>query len=160
MADEQQVLLTAEGKRKLEEELEYLKTTRRQENKARLQQAIDFGDISENSEYDDAKNEQAFIEGRIIELENTLPRVKIITESKGKKSKKKVTMGSIVTIEDIELGEQMTYSLVGSIEANPLKQKISNESPVGSAILGASAGQEVTVHAPAGNIIYRIIDIK
>ncbi|MBQ1252260.1 MAG: transcription elongation factor GreA [Firmicutes bacterium] len=157
MSEEQEVLLTAEGFKKLEEKLEHLKTVRRKEVAARIKQAIDFGDLSENSEYDDAKNEQAFIEGSIVELENKLARAKIIEEEV---ETKKVVMGCTVELEDIEFGETMTYTLVGSMEADPMEFKISNESPVGSAILGQTVGSVVDVKAPAGNIKYKIIDIK
>ena len=157
MSEEQEVLLTAEGLKKLEEKLENLKTVRRKEVAARIKQAIDFGDHSENSEYDDAKNEQAFIEGSIVELENKLAHAKIIEEGTGAK---KVMMGSTVELEDIEYGETMTYTIVGSMEADPMENKISNESPVGSAILGATVGSIVDVKAPAGTIQYKILDIK
>ena len=157
MSEEQEVLLTAEGLKKLEEKLENLKTVRRKEVAARIKQAINFGDLSENSEYDDAKNEQAFIEGSIVELENKLAHAKIIEEGTGAK---KVMMGSTVELEDIEYGETMTYTIVGSMEADPMENKISNESPVGSAILGATVGSIVDVKAPAGTIQYKILDIK
>ncbi|MGI5874700.1 MAG: transcription elongation factor GreA [Bacillota bacterium] len=157
MSDTQEVLLTAEGFKKLEEKLENLKTVRRKEVAARIKQAIDFGDLSENSEYDDAKNEQAFIEGSIVELENKLAHAKIIEEDTGAK---KVGMGCTVVLEDVEYGETMVYSIVGSMEADPMENKISNESPVGSAILGKTVGSVVNVQAPAGTIQYKIIDIK
>lgn len=157
MNEEQEVLLTAEGLKKLEEELENLKTVRRKEVAARIKQAIDFGDLSENSEYDDAKNEQAFIEGKIVELGNKLAHAKIIEEET---DAKKVVMGTTVTLEDIELGETMTYTMVGSMEADPMEFKISNESPVGGAILGKKVGTVVEVSAPAGTLKYKIIDIK
>ncbi len=158
MSEEQEVLLTAEGLKKLEEKLENLKTVRRKEVAARIKQAIDFGDISENSEYDDAKNEQAFIEGSIVELENKLAHAKIIEEENT--GTKKVSMGCTVELEDVEYGETMTYTLVGSMEADPTEFKISNESPVGSAILGKTIGTVVNVEAPAGVIQYKIKDIK
>lgn len=157
MSEEQEVLLTAEGLKKLEDELENLKTVRRREVAARIKQAIDFGDLSENSEYDDAKNEQAFIEGRIVELSNKLAHAKIIEEGGGNK---KAIMGSTVVLEDLELKEKMTYTIVGSMEADPMVNKISNESPVGSAILGKAVGAVVDVQAPAGILKYKITDIK
>lgn len=141
----------------LEKELNYLKTTREREIAAMIAEARSYGDLSENSEYDDAKNEQAFIEGSIVELENKLAHAKIIEEGTGAK---KVMMGSTVELEDIEYGETMTYTIVGSMEADPMENKISNESPVGSAILGATVGSIVDVKAPAGTIQYKILDIK
>lgn len=157
MSEEQEVLLTAEGFKKLEEKLENLKTVRRKEVAARIKQAIDFGDLSENSEYDDAKNEQAFIEGQIVELQDKLAHAKIIEEDTGAK---KVVMGCTVELEDIEYKETMVYTLVGSMEADPMEARISNESPVGAAILGRTVGSVVDVQAPAGVIKYRIINIK
>lgn len=157
MSEEQEVLLTAEGFKKLEDELEHLKTVRRREVAARIKQAIDFGDLSENSEYDDAKNEQAFIEGRIVELGSKLSHAKIIMEAGGAK---KAVMGSTIVLEDLETGEKMTYTLVGSMEADPMQNKISNESPVGHSILGKAVGAVVDVQAPAGVLKYKITDIK
>lgn len=157
MSEEQEVLLTAEGFKRLEDELENLKTVRRREVAARIKQAIDFGDLSENSEYDDAKNEQAFIEGRIVELGNKLSHAKIIMEAEGAK---KAVMGSTIVLEDLEFGEKMTYAIVGSMEADPTQNKISNESPVGRAILGKAVGAVVDVQAPAGTLKYKITDIK
>ena len=158
MSESQEVFLTAEGFKKLEEKLENLKTVRRKEVAARIKQAIDFGDLSENSEYDDAKNEQAFIEGSIVELEDKLAHAKIIEEEDS--GAKKVSMGCTVVLEDIEYGENMVYSIVGSMEADPMENKISNESPVGEAILGKTVGSVVDVEAPVGTIQYKIIDIK
>ncbi len=158
MSESQEVFLTAEGFKKLEEKLENLKTVRRKEVAARIKQAIDFGDLSENSEYDDAKNEQAFIEGSIVELEDKLAHAKIIEEEDS--GAKKVAMGCTVVLEDIEYGENMVYSIVGSMEADPMENKISNESPVGEAILGKTVGSVVDVAAPVGTIKYKIIDIK
>jgi transcription elongation factor GreA len=157
MSEEQEVLLTAEGFKKLEDELENLKTVRRREVAARIKQAIDFGDLSENSEYDDAKNEQAFIEGRIVELGSKLSHAKIIMEAAGAK---KAMMGSTIVLEDMETGEEMTYTIVGSMEADPMQNKISNESPVGHSILGKAVGAVVDVQAPAGTLKYKITDIK
>jgi transcription elongation factor GreA len=157
MSEEQEVLLTAEGLKKLEDELENLKTVRRREVAARIKQAIDFGDLSENSEYDDAKNEQAFIEGRIVELGNKLAHAKLI---EGEVCAKKAVMGCTVVLEDMEFGEKMTYTIVGSMEADPMQNKISNESPVGRAILGKAIGTTVNVQAPVGTLKYKITDIK
>lgn len=157
MAD-QKMILTKDGLKKLQDELENLKSVRRIEVAERIKQAIAFGDISENSEYDDAKNEQAFIEGRIQELEQKLRNVEVISEEK--KSKSVVTMGCKVVVRDMELGEDMEYTLVGTAEADPEAMRISNESPVGAAILGQKVNKVVEVQAPVGTIKYKIIKIK
>ena len=157
MAD-QKMILTKDGLKKLQDELENLKSVRRIEVAERIKQAIAFGDISENSEYDDAKNEQAFIEGRIQELEQKLRNVEVISEDK--KSKKEVTMGCTVVVRDMELEEDMEYTLVGTAEADPEAMRISNESPVGAAILGQKVGKVVEVQAPVGAIKYKIMKIK
>ena len=157
MAD-QKMILTKDGLKKLQDELENLKSVRRIEVAERIKQAIAFGDISENSEYDDAKNEQAFIEGRIQELEQKLRNVEVISDEK--KSKKEVTMGCTVIVRDMELEEDMEYTLVGTAEADPEAMRISNESPVGAAILGQRVNKVVEVQAPVGTIKYKIIKIK
>ena len=157
MAD-QKMILTKDGLKKLQDELENLKSVRRIEVAERIKQAIAFGDISENSEYDDAKNEQAFIEGRIQELEQKLRNVEVISEEK--KSKSVVTMGCTVVVRDMELEEDMEYTLVGTAEADPEAMRISNESPVGAAILGQKVNKVVEVQAPVGTIKYKIIKIK
>ncbi|RKW65496.1 MAG: transcription elongation factor GreA, partial [Veillonella sp.] len=142
MAEVKETLLTAEGLKKLEEELNYYKSVRRIEVAERIKIAISYGDISENSEYDDAKNEQAFIEGHIIELENKINTAKIIDENvKGDT----VTVGSKVTLLDEEFNEELDYTIVGSSEADPFNNRISNESPVGVAILGKAKGDKVEV---------------
>lgn len=151
-------ILTQDGLKKLEEELEKLKVVRRAEVAERLKEAISLGDISENSEYDDAKNEQAFIEGRIQELEVKLRNVEVISDEK--KSRTVVSMGCCVVVRDLELEEDMEYTLVGSAEADPAEGKISNESPVGEAILGQKVGATVDVHAPAGTLRFKIVKIK
>lgn len=133
MAEVKETLLTAEGLKKLEEELAHYKSVRRIEVAQRIKTAIEYGDISENSEYDDAKNEQAFIEGHIIELENKINTAKIIDE---KTRKNVVSVGSKVKLLDEEFNEELDYVIVGSSEADPFNNRISNESPVGSAILG------------------------
>ena len=155
---DQKMILTKDGLKKLQDELENLKSVRRIEVAERIKQAIAFGDISENSEYDDAKNEQAFIEGRIQELEQKLRNVEVISEDK--KSKKEVTMGCTVVVRDMELEEDMEYTLVGTAEADPEAMRISNESPVGAAILGQKVGKVVEVQAPVGTIKYKIMKIK
>ncbi len=157
MAD-QKMILTKAGLKKLQDELDNLISVRRIEVAARIKQAREFGDISENSEYDDAKNEQAFIEGRIQELEQKLRNVEVISDEK--KSKKEVTMGCTVIVRDMELEEDMEYTLVGTAEADPDAMRISNESPVGAAILGQKVGKVVEVQAPVGTIKYKIMKIK
>ena len=157
MAD-QKMILTKDGLKKLQDELENLISVRRIEVAERIKQAIAFGDISENSEYDDAKNEQAFIEGRIQELEQKLRNVEVISEEK--KPKNVVTMGCKVILRDMEFNEDMEYTLVGTAEADPEAMRISNDSPVGAAILGQKVNKIVEVQAPVGTIKYKIIKIK
>ncbi len=153
---EKRVMLTKDGYDKLVEKLNYLKSVRRIEVAERLKAAIALGDLSENSEYDDAKNEQAFLEGEILDLEKKIRNSDIIKNE----SSDTVQMGSKVTVLDTELEEEETYMVVGSTEADPDEFKISNESPLGSAILGGKKGSIVEVHAPAGIIKYKIVDIK
>ena len=155
---EKEVILTEEGLKKLEEELEYLKSVKRREVAERIKQAIEFGDISENSEYEDAKNEQAFIEGKIITLEKKLRNAKIIDDSEVDTNV--VSIGSKVLLKDLEYGDEFEYILVGSMEADPTANTISNESPVGQAILGKAKGTIVEVNVPAGLLKYQILDIK
>ena len=155
--DEKETFLTPEGLRKLEEELEHLKVVKRKEVAERIKQAKDFGDLSENSEYEDAKNEQAFVEGRILTLDAMLRSVKVIDNHDTRSDV--VTIGSTVRVTD-ETGEDVTYTIVGSAEADPINDKISNESPVGRALLGKRKGQAVTVQAPAGAIRYTVKAIK
>lgn len=155
--EEQEVLLTREGLQRLEEELETLKTVRRQEVADRIKQAIEFGDISENSEYEDAKNEQAFIEGTIMDLDKKLRHARIIDDDDV--DVEKVSVGTTVILEDIDVGDKTEYTIVGSMEADPLKNRISNESPVGSAILGQTVGSVVEVGVPAGTIKYKVLNI-
>jgi transcription elongation factor GreA len=154
---EKEVILTVEGLKKLEDELEQLKTVKRREVAERIKQAIGFGDISENSEYEDAKNEQAFIEGSILTLEKMLRNAKIIDDEN--LDTKVVSLGSTVLLKDLEYGDEFTYTIVGSVEANPGANKISNESPVGKAILGQPKGYTVEVNVPAGQLKYQILDI-
>ena len=153
MADKE-VILTLEGLNKLEKEIEYLKTVRRREVAERIKQALDFGDISENSEYEDAKNEQGFIEGRILAIEKMLRNVRIIDDQEVTLTE--VGLGSKVTLLDVETGEQFEYSIVGSAEADPFNSRISNESPVGKALLGRKVGEELEVKVPVGVLRYRI----
>ena len=154
---EKKTKLTQDGYDKLVEKLDYLKSERRLEIAERLKAAIALGDLSENSEYDDAKNEQARLETEIIELEAKLRNSEIIQSAA---STGKVTIGSTVTVRDVELDMTETYMIVGSTEADPDNNKISDESPVGAAIIGKSAGQIVQVHAPAGILDFEIVEIK
>lgn len=153
-----EILLTQEGYDKLESELELLKTTRRKEVAERLKVAISFGDLSENAEYDEAKKEQAALEERIMKLENMI-RVAVIIDEENV-DLDTVTIGSIVKIYDCEFDEEVEYTVVGSAEADPYKFKISNESPVGRALLGRKKGDEVEVTVPEGLIKLKILDIK
>ena len=157
MAEVKETLLTAEGRKKLEEELAHYKSVRRIEVAQRIKTAIEYGDISENSEYDDAKNEQAFIEGHIIELENKINTAKIIDE---KTRKNVVSVGSKVKLLDEEFNEELDYVIVGSSEADPFNNRISNESPVGSAILGKKKGATVEVNTPDGVATFKILAIS
>ena len=155
---EQDVLITIEGLRKMEEELEHLKTVRRKEVAGRIKQAIEFGDISENSEYEDAKNEQAFIEGSILALEKKLKNARVVDDSNVNIDV--VSEYSTVTLLNMGTNEEITYQIVGSVEAKPFEGKISNESPVGKAVLGHPVDSELTVAVPAGELHLRIISIS
>lgn len=157
MADKR-VVLTEEGLKKLEEKLEYLKSVRRLEVADRLKAAIALGDLSENSEYDDAKNEQAFIEGEILTLESQIRNSEIIKADDSNKDV--VHLGNTVVIKDMEYDEDETYTIVGSTEADTTEGKISNESPVCMAILGKTVGTVVQVKVPAGTLEYKIVEIK
>ncbi len=155
---DKEVILTQDGLKKLEDELENLKSVKRREVAERIKVAIGYGDISENSEYEDAKNEQAFIEGRIITLEKMLRNARIINNDEINTDI--VGVGATVIVKDLEFGDTMEYTIVGTAESDPLNNKISNESPVGKAILGKQKGTTVDVNVPAGVIQYTIIDIK
>lgn len=155
---DKEVLLTPDGLKRLEEELENLKSVKRREVAERIKIAIGYGDISENSEYEDAKNEQAFIEGRIITLEKMLRNARIINNDEIDLDT--VSIGSTVVVEDLEFGDEVEYTIVGTAESDPLKNKISNESPVGRTIIGKKKGDIVEVNVPAGIIQYKIVDIK
>lgn len=154
---EKDVFLTAEGLEKLENELDSLKSVKRKEVAERIKQALAFGDISENSEYDQAKNEQAQLEERIVKLENILRNAKLIDEEEIPTDV--VGVGSRVVVADLEYDDEMEYIIVGSAEADPYNGKISNESPVGSALLGRKSGEEVDVQVPDGIIKYKILSI-
>jgi transcription elongation factor GreA len=155
---EKEVLLTPEGLQKLEEELEHLKGVKRREVAERIKLAISYGDISENSEYEDAKNEQAFVEGRIMTLEKMLRNARIIHEADVNTDL--VSIGSTVALRDVEFDEDVEYTIVGSAEADPASNKISNESPVGRSLLGQAVGSTVEVTVPAGTIRFQILSIK
>ncbi|NMB27824.1 MAG: transcription elongation factor GreA [Tissierellia bacterium] len=154
---ERDVFLTLEGLRKLESELDELKTIKRKEVAEKIKQALAFGDISENSEYDQAKNEQAQLEERIAKLEAILRNARLIDEDEI--STDVVSIGSKVIVKDLEYDEEMEYTIVGSAEADPYEGKISNESPVGSALLGKTKKEIVEVHVPDGLIKYQILSI-
>ena len=154
---EQDVLMTLEGLQQKKDELEILKTTRRKEVAARIKQAIEFGDISENSEYEDAKNEQAFIEGEILNLEKLLKNARIIDEDDHSSSV--VSEYSTVEIKNLDTNAKLKFQIVGSVDAKPFEQKISNESPVGAAVLGHKKGDVFEVHTPAGLLVYKVLSI-
>jgi len=157
MADND-VLMTLDALKKMEGDLEYLKTIRRKEVAERIKQAIEFGDISENSEYEDAKNEQAFIEGKIISLEKQLKNARVVDSSDVNIDV--VSEYSIVKMQNMDSGEIMEFQIVGSVEAKPLEGKISNESPIGHVLLGNPVGSIIPVTVPAGNIRIKILDIR
>ena len=157
MEENKEVLLTQEGFDKLEQELENLKTVKRVEIAERLKVALGFGDLSENSEYDEAKNAQAENETKIAELENKIRYAKIIDESEI--DTKTVQVGNTVKLLDLEFDEEVSYTIVGSTEVDIAQNKISNESPIGSAILGAKKNQIVEVQAPAGVMQYKVLSI-
>ena len=156
---EKEVILTKDGYSKLVEELHHLETKRRKEVAQRIKEAIEFGDLSENSEYDDAKNEQAFLEGRIIQINDMLAMAKVIEEN-GQSKSTKVNVGSRVVLLDVESGDEEEYQIVGSFEADPTNHRISNESPVGRAIMGKKAGEIVQVRVPEGFLEYKVVEIK
>lgn len=155
---DKEVILTPDGLKRLEDELETLKSVKRREVAERIKVAIGYGDISENSEYEDAKNEQAFIEGRVITLEKMLRNARIINSDEIVTDV--VSIGVTVSVQDLEYGDTMEYTIVGSAESDPLNNKISNESPVGKAIIGKKSGTIVDVTTPAGVIQYKILDIR
>ena len=156
--DEKEVLLTQEGYDNLEKELEYLKTEKRSEISERIKVALGFGDLSENSEYDEAKNAQAANEIKIAELENKIRYARIIDESEI--DTKTVQVGNKVKIWDEEFEEELEYTIVGSTEVDLSLNRISNESPIGSALIGAKKGQEVQVEVPAGLMKYKVLGIS
>jgi transcription elongation factor GreA len=153
-----EVILTPEGYKKLQEEIEYLSNDKRREVADRIRIAREFGDITENAEYDDAKNEQALLEHRIATLEERLRDAKVI--NKKDVAKDVVSVGSKVKLRDVDAKQTVEYHIVGSAEANPVENKLSNESPVGKAIIGHKKGDTVEVVAPRGAMKYKILEIK
>jgi transcription elongation factor GreA len=143
-----QAVITPEGLEKLKEEIEHLTTVKRREVAERIKEARDFGDIAENAEYDDAKNEQALLEGRIAQLEERLRRATVIDEKSV--GTDEVTFGSVVHVKDQKTGDSQKFQIVGSTEANPADHKLSNESPIGKALLGHKRGDTVSVDVPRG----------
>ncbi|AZU63435.1 transcription elongation factor GreA [Neobacillus mesonae] len=158
MATEKVFPMTQAGKEKLEQELEYLKTVKRKEVVERIKIARSFGDLSENSEYDSAKEEQAFVEGRITTIENMIRNAKIIAE--GELAGDSVALGRSVTFIELPDGEEETYAIVGSAEADPFEGKISNDSPIAKSLIGKKVGDEVSVQTPGGEMSVRIVSIK
>ena len=157
--DAQQTLVTREGLKKLKDELEHAENVKRREVAQRLKEAISFGDLSENSEYEDAKNEQALTEGRISELKRMIKTAKIIVEKKS--SGKTVKIGSTVTIQNLtDHDEPETYTIVGSTETDPTAAKISNESPIGAAIMDRQQSEELEIETPAGKMKYKIVKVS
>ena len=156
--EEKEVILTQEGFNNIEKELEYLRTEKRAEIAERIKVALGFGDLSENSEYDEAKNAQAENEVKIAELENKLRYAKIINEKEI--DTETVQIGNIVKVLDMEFDEKIEYTIVGSTEVDLAENKISNESPLGEALLGAKKNNVVEVKAPAGVMKYKILSIK
>ncbi len=152
------VMLTAEGLKQLEEELDFLKGEKRKEIAEKIKVARSYGDLSENSEYDDAKNEQAILEARIVTIEATLKNAVLIDESEI--SNEHIHIGSKVKVENIKMGKTFDYKIVGSNETNPREGKISDESPIGSALIGKAVGDVVEIDAPMGVIGLKILEIS
>ena len=153
-----QFILTDDGLKKYEQGLEELKTVKRKEVADKIKVALSFGDLSENSEYDEAKNDQAKLEARIVELEAMLQNAKVIDEKD--LSTDTVNVGSRVKVLDMEYDEEITYKIVGSAEADPKQGLISDESPLGKQLIGSKIGDTVTIEAPAGEIHFKIVDIS
>ena len=158
MSDSKKYVMTYDGVKKLEEELEYLKTVKRKDITEKIKVALSFGDLSENSEYDEAKIEQAFVEGRILQLENMLKNASVVDETDI--STDVVTVGCKVNDYDYEYEEEDIYTIVGAAEAEPMKNKFSNESPVGKGLIGKKVGDEVEVPVPDGVSKFKILEIK
>ena len=157
MAENMKQKYTKQGFQDLVDELKYLKLTRREEIKEQIAIARGFGDLSENAEYDEARNEQAKVEARILELESLIENAEIIDESM--MDARSISLGSVVKLLDLDYDEEITYSIVGSNQADPLDKKISDQSPIGRALMGKKAGENVTVLAPAGEIRFRVLEV-
>ncbi|OLO38796.1 transcription elongation factor GreA [Alkalihalophilus pseudofirmus] len=158
MAEEKKHYMTLEGKQKLEEEIEFLKTEKRKEVVERIKVARSFGDLSENSEYDSAKEEQAFVEGRISQLEKMIRNAVIIKDDDTNSSV--VSLGKTVRFVELPDGDEEEYTIVGSAESDPFEGKISNDSPMAQSLLGKSVGEKVTVNTPAGEMKVEILEVK
>ena len=158
MADEKEFVLTREGKLELENELDTLKNVTRKEVSEKIKEARSFGDLSENAEYDEAKNEQAIIEARIAQLDAMLKNAKVLDDDEV--TTDKVSVGSKIRLKDIEFDEEVEYSIVGSTEANPDEGKISDESPIGKGLMGRSVGDVVEIEVPSGMIEFEILEIS
>lgn len=155
---EKETILTRQGLKKLEDELEHLKKVKRKEVAERIKLSKEFGDLSENAEYEDAKNEQAFVEGRILQLELMLRNARVIDNHDAPADR--VSVGSKVKLKDLASGEEIAYMIVGSAEADPDHDKISNESPVGKALLGKRKGETFEVTVPVGKLRYSVLQIN
>ena len=158
MSETKKFLMTYEGVKKLEDELEYLKAVKRKEITEKIKVALGYGDLSENSEYDEAKNEQAFTEWRILQLENMLKNAEVVDESEIPTDT--VSVGSIVKVKDYDFDEEVEYTIVGSAEADPMNFRISNESPVGKGLIGKKVGDVVEVNVPDGVSKFEVLDIR
>ncbi|NOV04579.1 transcription elongation factor GreA [Paenibacillus planticolens] len=151
-----EIILTPEGLRSLELELEELKTVKRKELASRIKTAISYGDLKENSEYHSAKEEQGFMETRVLTIERMLKKARVVTNL----DTSKVQVGSIVVLNDVEFAEKIEYKVVGSSEANVNENKISYESPLGASLMGKSVGDTISVNAPMGVITYELLEIR
>ncbi len=158
MAENIKQMYTKQGYQDLVDELKYLKLTRREEIKEQIAVARGFGDLSENAEYDEARNEQAKVEARIQELEALIENAEIIDETN--MDVRSISLGSVVKLYDEDFGEEITYNIVGSNQADPLEQKISDQSPIGRALMGKKAGDSVTVTAPAGELRFKVLEVS
>ncbi len=157
MTTENEIVLTSEGFKRIEQELELLRTVHRKEVAERIKESKDFGELSENSEYEDAKNQQAFVEGRILELKRILHNALVIEEDEVKTDS--VGIGSKVKVRDLDTKDEWVYTIVGSIEADPAEDRISNESPVGEALIDKKVGDKLSVETPAGEMHLKIVKI-
>ncbi len=157
MTTENEIVLTAEGLKRIEQELERLRTVDRKEVAERIRESKDFGELSENSEYEDAKNQQAFVEGRILELKRVLHNALVIDADEVKTDS--VGIGSKVKVRDLDTKDEWVYTIVGSIEADPAEDRISNESPVGETLMDRKVGEKLTIETPAGQMHLKIVKI-